>query len=1359
MKGGLISLYNINEEDLFLISNPEFSHFKIVYHRYSNFSTEEKEYLVPANFGKKIDFKIPYDGDLIYKMYLKIELPQLTQNIASIDMEMLKWKYWNQVEVPYVTQNISYVSVSNNITTIFLGKVLDVLESNIFKSIFTRFQKNEIFTYLNDIIILFESSDKLNVPKYLSNIVPKLLTFYNTSTQIQSSLASSNPVLADVLINFLINLYYILYKNINALYNVLIDAGIPYSSSDAFIAWNSEVNSLYTYLNIASAQYYELNNYYLTQIFGSYYTNTVKYIQSLDVSISIETGTSIEVVANSSTALIGSYNSYLQENLIALGYEYSFINAISMIAASNTNLITLQTTYERYNIPTNLINYYISKYSSTKQQYSTILYSLKYSLSFLQLFVDVTSQLIQIDTFLGDWINTNFSDLIQAVNTAISTNVNNPNGYISASLTRLLKSKLLFLEGKIDEFITYFTQCYNLSIVTSYISTINFTSIPIDQANLQISLYKNVVQIEDTVTQYVDINFVYYARTSGLLRQKTGTVLKPTALLNINAIIGKYIYLDNLPILLSRILDIISHKITDQQQNFIIEQILNYNKSVVRNIYQLISNEFVIPIDEFNTIIINPLDDISYLTTQLIHFVSSFTKTIQTSQSQYITNLITKNQTNQFDIIDTIAKYFKISSTRLINNFSTYPYYGTIDQFIGNTAKSAPIKDLVVLQSFLNDIFLEEIYYEYCLRKLLTIFNVFLTPLEANSKYKNWVNYLQQLAITYKLTSYESQVLLSYHYFNFHEIALKIKKTALLTYLQTQYDKTLWTEKLYFFNILNEIQFKEYTRVNTTQYTNAYNDWLRKVNGNKKWMPEMQIVTLYDLSMTVVEAHYTRINLENIYLTFSKSNTYNIYLTNIQNQYNSQYSILINKLINSQINQKPRITVNMKEGNLATFPIGRQYAPIHPVNILLEPLTVFIGYKTNLFANEIVRLENSTKQIKQFKDNFSPIHSFIVLDYTENTLFYKDYIPLDRLYIVNNDIKLDFENKTLTRIIPEENNVYLYFEALRWYTYGDYLFLTHFTSPKFSSYLYWDKLVNTNPFSWVENIGHQLINKSYFLIGDQIIDQVNAEWLSILQQYFRRRNRDYGYNNMIGNISVLTTLSTNIDSYILYIPLPLWFSKSNETALPIISLTNTTVSLKIQLESLQNLIVNFNDNINVNSKLKASIIINYVYLDLTERLKFIQNKHFYILNNLKVIDYLNIEPNMCKFGLDFPVIDLFFVFKDKKTGNILDIIDKFQLVINGKPMNQITDSIYYKWITPNNLYYTAIPGVICYSFAVYPLEIQPSGSLNFAYVINSFITYSFIDPSINYMDISLTIYAREYNVLQIQSGQGALLFN
>jgi hypothetical protein len=70
----------------------------------------------------------------------------------------------------------------------------------------------------------------------------------------------------------------------------------------------------------------------------------------------------------------------------------------------------------------------------------------------------------------------------------------------------------------------------------------------------------------------------------------------------------------------------------------------------------------------------------------------------------------------------------------------------------------------------------------------------------------------------------------------------------------------------------------------------------------------------------------------------------------------------------------------MKEGNLATFPIGRQYAPIHPVNILLEPLTVFIGYKTNLFANEIVRLENSTKQIKQFKDNFSPIHSFIVLD-------------------------------------------------------------------------------------------------------------------------------------------------------------------------------------------------------------------------------------------------------------------------------------------------------------------------------------------------------------------------------------------
>lgn len=77
MKGGLIQLVASGEEDVYLISNDDITFFKFKYKRYSNFAIENKEILFTnkPSFNSNSIIKLNKGGDLINKMYLKVDLP------------------------------------------------------------------------------------------------------------------------------------------------------------------------------------------------------------------------------------------------------------------------------------------------------------------------------------------------------------------------------------------------------------------------------------------------------------------------------------------------------------------------------------------------------------------------------------------------------------------------------------------------------------------------------------------------------------------------------------------------------------------------------------------------------------------------------------------------------------------------------------------------------------------------------------------------------------------------------------------------------------------------------------------------------------------------------------------------------------------------------------------------------------------------------------------------------------------------------------------------------------------------------------------------------------------------------------
>jgi hypothetical protein len=78
MTGGLLSIISYGVDDLYLTGAPQITFFKIVYRRHTNFSIESIEVGLntTVNFNEQYEMIIDRYGDLIGKVYLKIQFPE-----------------------------------------------------------------------------------------------------------------------------------------------------------------------------------------------------------------------------------------------------------------------------------------------------------------------------------------------------------------------------------------------------------------------------------------------------------------------------------------------------------------------------------------------------------------------------------------------------------------------------------------------------------------------------------------------------------------------------------------------------------------------------------------------------------------------------------------------------------------------------------------------------------------------------------------------------------------------------------------------------------------------------------------------------------------------------------------------------------------------------------------------------------------------------------------------------------------------------------------------------------------------------------------------------------------------------------
>ena len=85
MAGALMQLVAYGAQDVFLTGTPEITFWKVSYRRHTNFAMEsiEQTFSGQADFGRRVTCTISRNGDLCYRTYLQVTLPEINQQMAS----------------------------------------------------------------------------------------------------------------------------------------------------------------------------------------------------------------------------------------------------------------------------------------------------------------------------------------------------------------------------------------------------------------------------------------------------------------------------------------------------------------------------------------------------------------------------------------------------------------------------------------------------------------------------------------------------------------------------------------------------------------------------------------------------------------------------------------------------------------------------------------------------------------------------------------------------------------------------------------------------------------------------------------------------------------------------------------------------------------------------------------------------------------------------------------------------------------------------------------------------------------------------------------------------------------------------
>ena len=164
-------------------------------------------------------------------------------------------------------------------------------------------------------------------------------------------------------------------------------------------------------------------------------------------------------------------------------------------------------------------------------------------------------------------------------------------------------------------------------------------------------------------------------------------------------------------------------------------------------------------------------------------------------------------------------------------------------------------------------------------------------------------------------------------------------------------------------------------------------------------------------------------------------------------------------------------------------------------------------------------------------------------------------------------------------------------------------------------------------FGYIQGVGNYLIKYISIEIGGSQIDEQYGKWMDIWSEL--NLDNPSGYGQMVGkNFNAPAWMPYDISvepGSRLFIPLQFWFCRNPGLAIPLIALQYHEIRLKIIFEDFQKLLVAVTGGVyqpitftnSSPSFTNFQIWNNYYYLDTTERRKFAQNAHEYLIEQIQ----------------------------------------------------------------------------------------------------------------------------------------------
>lgn len=349
---------------------------------------------------------------------------------------------------------------------------------------------------------------------------------------------------------------------------------------------------------------------------------------------------------------------------------------------------------------------------------------------------------------------------------------------------------------------------------------------------------------------------------------------------------------------------------------------------------------------------------------------------------------------------------------------------------------------------------------------------------------------------------------------------------------------------------------------------------------------------------------------------------------------------------------------------------------------------------------------------------------------------------------------------------------------------------------------------SADPGYTVNHFGNALIKEARLKVGGVVIDTHYSQWRQIYQELYDSTNtahlnesdttgggRTVSYTtNSLFNINRRTNgdevlFFDNSTSYskTIHVPMRFWFNNSIGNVLPILALNNHEVLLELIFEDRTIL-----DGSVTISAIDIKVYGDYYYLDVEEKRKFSQSSHEYLIEQVTRVKAMTPSGTKSSTELENKTIELEFYnpikyitwvvvnpsnsgdYKgmgpcyftslcsnshDKNDGNDGSVNIKLNSEdrIVTRPMSYFTRFLHKTYRKAMNI--PNLDRIGIFSFAVNPLDINPTGTCNFSKILDKEMIISIANNTVSTVQSKeLMIFAVNYNIFRVNGGMGGLAY-